>query len=180
MTAKPGKRIIFITGGARSGKSSFAQDLASRITGKVLFVATAEALDDEMKNRIANHRKSRPGSWQTLECPAGIASKLGNIQGHELVLVDCITLLVSNVMGKARSFKSAEKKVMSEISALVYTMKQKEAHFVLVANEVGMGIVPDNAMAREYRDLLGKVNQALAQYATEVYFMVAGIPLRIK
>lgn len=180
MTDRSKKRIIFISGGARSGKSSYAQDLAAEITGKVLFVATAEALDDEMKDRIANHRRQRPAGWQTLECPSGIAAKLEDIHGRELVLIDCITLLVSNITGKSRSFKTADKKVMAEVKSITGAMDRASNHFIIVTNEVGLGIVPENAMAREYRDLLGKVNQELSRHATEVYFMISGIPLRIK
>jgi adenosylcobinamide kinase / adenosylcobinamide-phosphate guanylyltransferase len=180
MKNKAGKRIIFILGGARSGKSTYAQKLASEMSEKVLFIATGEARDEEMKKRIANHRRQRPETWQTLECPSGIASKLKQIKNRDLILIDCITLLVANIMGDARSFGVAEKKAIRELEELAEAMKVSQNSFVIVSNEVGLGIVPDNLMAREYRDLLGKANQMLAACATEVYFMVAGIPLKVK
>jgi adenosylcobinamide kinase / adenosylcobinamide-phosphate guanylyltransferase len=177
---KSKKKIIFITGGARSGKSTYAQQLAADMSEKVLFVATSEARDSEMKKRIANHRRQRPKSWQTLECPLEIAAGIGAVKDRDLILIDCITLLVSNIMGSSRNMAAAEKKAVQELEALIKLMQKSEYDFVIVSNEVGLGIVPENVMARQYRDLLGKANQMLAASATEVYFMAAGIPLKLK
>jgi adenosylcobinamide kinase / adenosylcobinamide-phosphate guanylyltransferase len=180
MKSKSEKKIIFIIGGARSGKSTYAQQLASEMSEKVLFIATGEARDSEMKKRIANHRRQRPKSWQTLECPSEIAAGIGTVKGRDLILIDCITLLVSNLMGSARNLVAAEKKTVQELEALIELIEKSEYDFVIVSNEVGLGIVPENVMARQYRDLLGKANQMLAAAATEVYFMAAGIPLKLK
>jgi adenosylcobinamide kinase/adenosylcobinamide-phosphate guanylyltransferase len=172
---------ILITGGARAGKSSYAQKLAAAIGGRVLFVATAEAKDEDMRLRIENHRKSRPLNWDTLESPSEVARAIDEKAGeYPVVVIDCITMLVSNIMLNAGDESSAESDVVKEINALIKVMQSKSSAFILVSNEVGLGIVPDNEMSRTYRDLLGRANQLLAQYADEVYLLVAGIPVKIK
>ncbi len=172
---------ILITGGARAGKSSYAQKLASDIGGRVLFVATAEAKDEDMRLRIEKHKKSRPVNWDTLEAPVEVGRAIGKKDGdYPVVLVDCITMLVSNVMLQAGNEKSAESEVLKEIDSLVNIMNSKTAAYILVSNEVGLGIVPDNELSRNYRDLLGRANQLIAQHADEVYLMVSGIPVKIK
>jgi adenosylcobinamide kinase/adenosylcobinamide-phosphate guanylyltransferase len=172
---------ILITGGARAGKSSYAQKLASAIGGRVLFVATAEAKDEDMRRRIEKHRKSRPLNWDTLESPCEIGKSIDEqAEEYPVIVIDCITMLVSNVMLGAADEASAESAVLKEIDSLINTMKSKSSAFILVSNEVGLGIVPDNEMSRTYRDLLGRANQLLAQYADEVYLLVAGIPVKIK
>ena len=172
---------ILITGGARAGKSSYAQKLAAAIGGRVLFVATAEAKDKDMRLRIENHKKSRPLNWDTLESPAEVAKAIGEKKGdYPVFVVDCITMLVSNVMLGAKDETAAESEVMKEIDSLINIMQSKSTAFILVSNEVGLGIVPDNELSRVYRDLLGRANQLLAQHADEVYLMVAGIPVKIK
>lgn len=170
-------------GGARSGKSSFAQDMAGRLSSKVLFVATAEALDAEMHARIAQHRRTRPRSWRTLEAPRGVAASISRRLGDsEVVLVDCITLLVSNILtgGSAGGCGMVEPSVIEEVGSLINVESEGKVTFIIVSNEVGLGLVPDNELGRTYRDLLGRANQMLAAAADEVYFLVAGIPLRIK
>ena len=172
---------ILITGGARAGKSSYAQKLAAASGGRVLFVATAEAKDEDMRLRIEKHRKSRPLSWETLEAPSEVAKAIDEQEGeYSIVVIDCITMLVSNIMLGAVDKTSAESEVLKEIDSVINTMQSKSSVFILVSNEVGLGIVPDNEMSRTYRDLLGRANQLLAQYADEVYLMVAGIPVKIK
>jgi adenosylcobinamide kinase/adenosylcobinamide-phosphate guanylyltransferase len=172
---------ILITGGARAGKSSYAQKLAGDIGGKVLFVATAEAKDEDMRLRIEKHKKSRPSGWETLEAPSGVGKAIGEKDGkYQVVIIDCITMLVSNVMLGAEDETSGESEMLKEIDTLIKVMHSKPATYILVSNEVGLGIVPDNELSRNYRDLLGKANQMLAQYADEVYLMVAGIPVKIK
>jgi adenosylcobinamide kinase/adenosylcobinamide-phosphate guanylyltransferase len=169
-------KSILITGGARSGKSRFAQKLAAEAGGKVLFVATAEAKDEAMRLRIETHRKSRPKGWKTLEAPLEISEIIGqNIGEAKVVVIDCITMLVSNILLQGRGEEGA----LKEIEALIKQMAGREATFILVTNEVGLGIVPDNELGRRYRDCLGKVNQLLARHADEVYLMVAGIPVRL-
>lgn len=175
---------ILILGGARSGKSRYALDRAGSISDKVLFVATAEPLDEEMRIRIAAHQRERPRSWQTLEIPVNLAEGIaGRIGDAEVVLVDCLTLLVSNLMlGEARSgeIEDAGGRVMREMETLTGLMQQTRTTFILVSNEVGLGLVAENRLGRAYCDLLGRANQLIARYAGEVYFMVAGIPMKVK
>ncbi|MFC1945773.1 bifunctional adenosylcobinamide kinase/adenosylcobinamide-phosphate guanylyltransferase [Chloroflexota bacterium] len=173
---------ILLLGGARSGKSYYAQELASKRSGNVLFVATGIALDEEMTRRIQAHRRSRPPGWRTLEVTTGIGAKLlGNLAGFDTVIVDCITLLVNNIMMALPQASSGELKaaVTDEIEQLAACFKLGP-DFIIVSNEVGLGLVPEDAASRAYRDLLGRANQMLAGAAEEVYFMAAGIPLRVK
>ncbi len=182
------KGCTLIIGGARGGKSRFAQELAEKTGEAVLFVATAEAGDEEMRRRIEKHRKSRPASWRTLEATSDLASRIGRETGGEgVVLIDCITLLVSNILGESggRDGEQAdegliEEKVTAEIRELIECINQTGARFIIVSNEVGLGLVPANQMGRFYRDILGRANQILAQYADEVYLMVCGLPMPLK
>jgi adenosylcobinamide kinase/adenosylcobinamide-phosphate guanylyltransferase len=170
-------KSILITGGARSGKSQFAQKLAVEAGGKVLFIATAEAKDEAMRLRIEAHRESRPTGWKTLEAPLGISEIISQHAGEaEIVVIDCITMLVANIMLQ----RHGEEPAVKEIKAIVDQMDRLRATFILVTNEVGLGIVPDNELGRRYRDCLGRANQILAQHIDEVYLMVAGIPIRLK
>lgn len=177
-------KSTLIIGGARSGKSHFAQELARQAGGAVLFVATAEASDDEMKQRIEAHRKARPSNWETLEATTHVGSRIApNIGKAQTVVIDCITLLVNNVFQQHDGEIDAaliEKEVIAEIDELVNCIDRSDAHFIVVTNEVGLGLVPADRVSRLYRDLLGKANQVLAQHAEEVYLLVAGIPVRIK
>jgi adenosylcobinamide kinase/adenosylcobinamide-phosphate guanylyltransferase len=174
--------MTFILGGARSGKSRFAQELAAKLGLRVLFVATGEALDEEMNARIEAHKRSRSPAWKTLEAPTDVAKALRNKIGNaEVVIVDCVTLLVSNLMGTEDiDAKTLEKKVTAELEELVAFVKTKKAQFIIVSNEVGLGVVPAYHAGRVYRDVLGTANQILAGNADEVYFMVAGIPIKLK
>ena len=180
------KKCILVLGGARSGKSRFAQEMASRLGERVLFVATGEPLDEEMSLRIAEHKKARPSSWRTIEVPTGVGRRIREEIGDaQVVILDCLTLLVSNVIGQHSGeweqvdAKLVEERLGTEMKELIGCMDITDASFILVSNEVGMGLVPENTLGRLYRDLLGKTNQTLAKHATEVYLMVAGIPLRI-
>jgi adenosylcobinamide kinase/adenosylcobinamide-phosphate guanylyltransferase len=179
-------KSILITGGVRSGKSKYAQELAGKLDNKVLFVATAEALDEEMRLRIAEHRKTRPLEWQTLEATGDIGNLIRiNISEANVVIIDCIALLLNNIFSKEYRNNQIQSSIIettinNEIINLCYQIYEIPATFIIVTNEVGSGIVPDNEMARLYRDLLGKANQMLAEDAEEVYLMVAGIPVRIK
>ncbi|TES87645.1 MAG: bifunctional adenosylcobinamide kinase/adenosylcobinamide-phosphate guanylyltransferase [Dehalococcoidia bacterium] len=181
-------KTVLIIGGVRSGKSHYAQELARSKSGAVLFVATAEAGDEEMRQRIEEHKKARPATWRTLEVQSRVGKRIRQEIGEaQVVIVDCITLLVNNVFSQQQSagngrvdLKVAEKAVTDEINALLECCRQVEASFIMVSNEVGSGIVPADKMSRLYRDLLGKANQMLAQQADEVLMMVAGIPLPLK
>ena len=181
-------KSILIIGGARSGKSHFAQELAVMSGKPVLFVATAAAGDEEMRQRIEEHRRARPTAWNTLELTTHLGSQIAKqIGGAQVVIVDCITLLVSNILGQYTNQTDEqidapriEKSVVSEIIELVECINHTDASFIIVTNEVGMGLVPVNKLGRLYRDLLGRANQLLAERADEVYLMVAGLPIKIK
>ena len=178
-------QLIFILGGARSGKSSYAQQLAHDMGGsQVLFVATAEAGDADMAQRIARHRQSRPAVWRTLEVPRHVGQALPHQLGNALVVVvDCLTLLVSNALlalPDPLDSEAAAVAVQDEVSALLHACQSSAATFIVVSNEVGLGLVPDNALGRLYRDLLGHANQAFARQARAVYFMVAGLAIDVK
>ncbi|MFA6055505.1 MAG: bifunctional adenosylcobinamide kinase/adenosylcobinamide-phosphate guanylyltransferase [Thermodesulfovibrionales bacterium] len=168
------KKITFITGGAKSGKSSFALKQASSIAGKKAYIATAEALDEEMRKRIEDHRKQRGKEWDTFEEPLMIAEVIKKIGGqYDTLVLDCLTLWLSNVM-------HANLNTEAEIERLISSLLSHQTSVFIVSNEVGMGIVPENEMARKFRDMTGMLNQKLAGAADEVYIVVAGIPLRIK
>jgi adenosyl cobinamide kinase/adenosyl cobinamide phosphate guanylyltransferase len=163
--------LTLILGGARSGKSTRALTLAK---GRVLFVATAEALDDEMATRIAAHKAERPKEWDTLEEPTAIASALRErANQYDCIVIDCLTLWVGNLI--ERGGTPAE-----WVAPLLAAYEAGRANWIVISNEVGLGIVPDNALARRYRDALGTVNQLVAEAADRVTFMVAGVALDVK
>ena len=167
--------LIFITGGARSGKSSFAVKLATELSKKVIFIATAQALDKEMKVRIKKHQRRRPGSWKTVEEPSDIDKILSELRKRDsLVLLDCLTFLISNWL------LSGKKAVFKDVRSLVKAAKERQSPTIIVSNEVGMGIVPDNELGRRFRDMAGRVNQMATKEADEVYFLVSGLPIKIK
>ncbi len=181
------KQCILILGGVRSGKSRFAREMALHLGDKVLFVATAEALDEEMRQRIEEHKRERPSSWRTVEVATGVGKRIRNEVGDaQVVIMDCLTLLVSNVIGQCGddpeqiSAELAQQRLNTEIDELIGCINDSTATFILVSNEVGMGLVPGSRLGRLYCDLLGKVNQILAEHAELVYFMLSGIPLSLK
>jgi adenosylcobinamide kinase / adenosylcobinamide-phosphate guanylyltransferase len=178
---------ILLTGGVRSGKSDYAEKLAKETGNPILFVATAVAFDEEMRKRIEAHKKSRPSSWRTLEVTEDIAKQISiNIGDCKVVILDCITVLTGNLLSKMidvdnqRDHKVIFKKIIEEIEGIIECMEKLNTSFIIVTNEVGMGVVPDNPMGRFYRDLLGKANQLLADRMDRVYLMVSGIPVKIK
>ncbi len=180
------ERLTFVLGGARSGKSRYAEDWAREQGGRVLFVATAQAFDDEMRDRIAQHRADRPAHWHTLEAPhavgAALAEALPRIQ-PDYVLVDCLTLLASNALltlPEDSEQDAANQVVLAEVDALLAAIPGSGAHWLIVSNEVGMGLVPPSAYGRLYRDALGRANQRAAARADEVLLLVAGLPWRLK
>jgi adenosylcobinamide kinase/adenosylcobinamide-phosphate guanylyltransferase len=178
-------RLILILGGARSGKSTHAQRLAEAHGGKVIFIATAEAQDDEMHDRIAAHQAERPADWQTLEIPYNVGEAFTRLSPPaSVVLLDCLTLLVSNLLLLEGNIDQpdaalAEKRLDVEIRGLLEAIRGSHADWIIVSNEVGQGLVPPYPSGRVYRDLLGHANQRLAAQADEVYWMVAGIPVPI-
>ena len=172
---------ILIIGGARSGKSHYAQELALKSAQPVLFVATAEAGDEEMHSRIEEHKKSRPRTWHTLESPVKVGERIQRQIGNaDVVLVECITMLVSNLLAGEGDERGKEERLTTEIAQLIDCIDKLEATFIIVSNEVGLGLVSENRLGRLYCDLLGRTNQLLAQHADEVYVMVAGIPVKVK
>jgi adenosylcobinamide kinase/adenosylcobinamide-phosphate guanylyltransferase len=182
------KKIILLLGGARSGKSHFAREYALRTKEQVLFVATATAGDEDMRLRIERHKRERPANWRTLEVAINVGMQIESNTGDaQLVVIDCITMLVNNIFSRydEKQFDTIndamlEQAVITEIKQLLVCLKKVNASFLIVSNEVGLGLVPDNRMGRLYRDFLGRANQMLAQESDEVYLLVAGIPLRVK
>lgn len=173
-------KLTLVLGGVRAGKSAFAQRLAA--DGKrVLFVATAEAGDAEMAARIAAHRASRPAEWDTVEEPVGLAAALRRtVNGYDVVLLDCLTLWVSNLLASARAQEGVGNWVIAQAEALLAVQRESGAAWVVVSNEVGLGVVPPTPLGRAFEDALGRVNQLFAARADAVYLMTAGIPLQIK
>jgi adenosylcobinamide kinase/adenosylcobinamide-phosphate guanylyltransferase len=165
--------IILVTGGARSGKSTRAEARARAFPGKPVYVATAEALDAEMRERIAKHRARRGSAWLERETPLELVAALVETDGQGARLVDCLTLWLSNLMHAERDWEN-------EAMLLAETLGRQNSPVVLVTNEVGLGIVPDNALARRFRDAAGILNQIVARVSDEVEFVVAGLPMRVK
>jgi adenosylcobinamide kinase/adenosylcobinamide-phosphate guanylyltransferase len=160
-----------ILGGARSGKSAYAERLIIALPPPWIYCATGEAFDNEMRERIAHHRARRGEGWQTVEEPRGIASLIQCSTSP--ILVDCLTLWLSNLM-------LAQRDIATETVKLLAAVRTAQAPIVFVSNEVGLGIVPENALAREFRDSAGRLNQAVAAIASRVVFMAAGLPMVLK
>lgn len=183
-------RIILVTGGARSGKSSFAEQLIAGIGGDIAYIATAQALDGEMEDRISKHRLQRPSSWQTFETPTQPSAVIADEgQRRTAMLLDCLTVMITNRMlvraidwdqPTVAQLNAVEADVMAEIEAVIAAAETSRADLVAVTNEVGYGIVPIAPLARFFRDCAGRVNQRMAAAASEVYLVVSGIPVRIK
>ena len=175
-------RMILVTGGCRSGKSAFAIQKAGELTEQVCYVATCVPGDEEMKARVAEHRARRPGSWRTIEEPLQPARVIGGLDGGRwpVVVVDCVTLWLFNLMVEEDWGREAEGRAAQEGDALAHACRQFEGTVILVTNEVGMGIVPGEEVSRAFRDALGRCNQILAASAHEVYLTVAGQPLQLK
>ncbi|WP_261331579.1 bifunctional adenosylcobinamide kinase/adenosylcobinamide-phosphate guanylyltransferase [Maritalea mobilis] len=166
-------QIILVTGGARSGKSSHAEARTRSFPGERIYVATSRVYDDEMRDRIDRHIADRGDGWTTIEEPVNLAEVLDQTDGRGPRLVDCLTLWLSNLMLDGREWEPAAK-------TLIETLSRQTSPVILVSNEVGMGIVPENALARAFRDAQGWLNQRVAVVADEVQFVVAGLPLQIK
>ena len=172
------KRVTLVLGGARSGKSRYAQELASAFK-RVVYIATASRDDAEMRAKIAHHRRERPSTWKTIEVSRDLARALRK-EGPQadLLLIDCLTLYAANLMGRKKS--GGRSKVRDHIHLLCEAVREAEASVVIVSNEVGCGVVPPYRSGRDYRDLLGELNQQIAKVADRVILMVAGLPLPVK
>ena len=188
-------KLILILGGARSGKSSYAEKQAKELGGdNVLYVATSQTKDEEMEERVNKHRADRPSAWATLEAPRNIAQALHQERPANVILLDCITFLVANHLMDASApeddpfdelsgdpfDKSIEAGVVAEVEALIDFVQENDVTMLAVSNEVGLGLVPAYELGRAYRDILGRVNQILAAQADEVLFFVAGLPMKVK
>lgn len=187
--------MILITGGARSGKSVFAEQLLQK-ENSVLYIATSIVFDKEMEERVKLHKERRKKEWDTLEAYRNVGEKILDLnKGYKGIMLDCVTIMISNLLMEAApnftdeeynnlNYREEEKKILCEMKRLVEAVKQMESKYntkvVFVTNEVGAGIVPENKLSREFRDIAGKVNQYLAKEAENVYLVVSGIPVKIK
>ncbi|HEY8462618.1 MAG TPA: bifunctional adenosylcobinamide kinase/adenosylcobinamide-phosphate guanylyltransferase [Bacillota bacterium] len=182
--------IILVTGGARSGKSRYAEQLASNIGKRVLYLATAIGFDDEMQDRIARHQQRRPPEWETWEGYHNLKAVFADpAKTYDAILLDCVTLLVSNRLleteaaeapGDAATLERLEQAIIADLGAFLDAVEQRQTTLIMVTNEVGWGIVPENRLARIFRDLAGRVNQYLATRAHRVYLLVCGQVLPVK
>lgn len=178
--------MILVTGGARSGKSSFGESLL-KDKKEVLYIATSIPFDEEMKDRVKKHRESRPDHWHTLEGYKSLGDSIRNLKQHyDGIILDCITIMITNLILEnfdeevEIDYKSIEEKIMGEMEDMLSAFKELNSDVVMITNEVGCGIVPENRLSREFRDIAGRVNQFLAREAEEVYLAVSGIPVKIK
>ena len=179
VTARPGE-LVLVLGGARSGKSTAAERMA-RAGGRVLFIATAEALDEGMRRRIADHRRYRPDHWDTLEEPIHVSDAVRPlVERYDTFVLDCLTLWVSNLLLAGEEYSGVEGTILETVRRLLDLIDEAGGRWILVSNEVGQGIVPASALARAYRDVLGRVNQLVASRADKAYLMVASLALDLK
>jgi len=171
-------KVIFVTGGARSGKSRFAQSIADSMKGRKVFLATAQAWDEEMKARIDKHKKERLPGWDTIEETRNLASVIKRCdRKYEVLLIDCLTMWISNLLVQ-NSFNESE--ILEEVRELIKYFKIVDSTIIIVSNEVGSGIVPEHRLSRIFRDVVGKANQEIASRADEVYLVASGLPLKLK
>ncbi len=188
-------KLTLILGGARSGKSSYAEKRAKELGGdNVLYVATSQIKDGEMQERVDKHRADRPSAWGTVEAPRNVAQALGQERPVDVILLDCVTFLVANHLMDAAApeddlfddpsadpfDKQIEAAVVAEVESLLEYVRENDVELLAVSNEVGMGLVPAYELGRAYRDVLGRANQILARHADEVLFFVAGLPMKVK
>ncbi len=181
--------IVMVTGGSRSGKSRFAEDFCQSRSEKLGYIATAQIYDNEMKERIERHRSRRGENWTTFEIPCDIESALDELSDYDYVLLDCLTMLIFNKMyvlsNQPENLNREERNEMEHrcldfLEKIFAALCKSKNTYVIVTNEIGMGIVPESSLSRLYRDIVGKANQMLAESATEVYFVISGIPMKIK
>ncbi|MCK8817374.1 bifunctional adenosylcobinamide kinase/adenosylcobinamide-phosphate guanylyltransferase [Natroniella sulfidigena] len=183
-------KLILVLGGARSGKSSFAEDVVENLGGQdVIYVATSEVRDEEMKERIIRHRQSRPQEWRTIEESKLVSQALTELEEGSVVLLDCLTVLLSNLVLADSdlaedetdfTLQAKEEEILAEVEQIIEVGRKKNLELVIVSNEVGQGVVPSYKLGRVYRDLVGWANQRVAAQADEVYITYAGLPVEIK
>ncbi|MCP4141425.1 MAG: bifunctional adenosylcobinamide kinase/adenosylcobinamide-phosphate guanylyltransferase [Chloroflexi bacterium] len=189
-------KLTLLLGGARSGKSTFAEKRALEIGGeKVLYLATSQIKDEEMEERVIKHRAERPSTWETVEAPRNVAQALRQARSEaSVILLDCMTFLVANHLMDAAApeddpfddpsadpfDRKIEKEIIAETEALIAYIQETDVEMIVVSNEVGLGLVPAYELGRAYRDVLGRANQILAKDADEVLFLVAGLPMKVK
>jgi len=175
-------QTIIITGGARSGKSHYAEGMAQQFGTQLGYLATAKALDSEMSERIKTHQARRGNVWHTIEEPLDLSRSLTENDGlYQCILIDCLTLWLSNILLHYHELgESSEARVMADVHQLLLLLKELSTPVIIVSNEVGMGIVPENRLARMFRDIAGQANQLLAAEADEVWLVVSGIPIKLK
>lgn len=184
-------KIILVTGGARSGKSGYAEELASRLSAEaapggarasssgVTYIATAQVRDGEMARRVERHRSDRPSGWETLEAPLAVAAALGRAR-FPVVILDCLTLLLSNHIEDGLDEAEVEARSRQAVTELLSAASHREGELIVVTNELGMGVVPAHPLGRWFRDAQGRANQALARRAHRVVFLVSGVPWVLK
>lgn len=183
-------KLILVTGGSRSGKSNFAESLCINRKNSTAYIATSIPFDEEMKDRVRKHKESRPSNWDTYEIYKDIYYIINDIaKTHETVILDCVTLLVNNLMFEygidfdnctPKETNEVEIYIKDQVYKLIKEIEKTELYFVIVTNEIGMSLVPDNKLCRVYSDIVGRINQYIAKCANEVYFVVSGIPMKIK
>jgi adenosylcobinamide kinase / adenosylcobinamide-phosphate guanylyltransferase len=173
-------RLILLLGGARAGKSALALRLAQENKGSVCFIATAQAFDEDMATRIDRHRSERPSHWQTIEEPYRIDHALRHARDSAVVIVDCLTLFVSNWLLRENDEQQCERTLRGITAEFLKTAESRQQTIICVSNEVGLGVVPETRLGRTFRDLLGRVNQDFAQAADEAYLLVAGLKTQLK
>lgn len=183
-------QIILVTGGARSGKSSFAETLCRTRNNQTAYIATSIPFDEEMQDRIRKHQETRPKNWTTYEIYKDVHKKIQEIaQGHETVILECVTLMVNNLMFEEKidydyitpeETNVIEEKIKAEFIKLLEAVKETDLYFVIVTNEIGLSPIAPNKLTRIYTDIIGRMNQLIAKHADEVYFVVSGIPMQIK
>lgn len=183
-------KIILVTGGARSGKSSYAEALCKAQNNKTAYIATSIPFDEEMKERVRKHQQMRPSEWTTYEIYENIAGQIAEIaKEHQTVILDCVTLMVNNLMFKEsldydklseEEVNQLEQMIKDVFIKLLEAVKETELYFVLVTNEIGLSPVAANRLTRIYTDIIGRMNQLIAKASDEVYFVISGIPMKIK
>lgn len=180
--------MILVTGGARSGKSRFAESLAQDLGKQIVYIATAIAFDEEMQERIQKHQDRRPKEWKTIEAYCDLEKQIEKYEKADVFLLDCVTIMVTNLMFAFSDGKEPEQskidliedKILKELRKTIDIVRYMGKEIIFVTNEIGMGIVPENQLSRQFRDIAGRANQMLAQEAEQVYFLISGIPLQIK
>lgn len=180
---------VLVTGGTRSGKSFFAEQLCKEKGRQIAYLATAEPLDEEMEDRIKKHREQRPKNWKTIEAYRDINEIFDQLEGIDTLILDCITIYVNNRMyysglqmqqASREQINRLEGQILQEMRDFMSECKRRGLHLILVTDELGMGIVPENRLTRIYRDIVGRVNQQASSLSDEVYFVISGIPMKIK